>query len=130
MYRNVFGLIVDIDDYEAGTYLQTKHATYRETQLWVKERYGLHVSNHAISQVKALCGLARDGPGGAEGQDGPKLRSDKEAAIREAFLWFGIIKSVVVHLPPGHAAGAATLIFQGKRPRNQPGRQGQGHQGG
>ena len=62
MYRNVFGLIVDIDDYEAGTYLQTKHATYREIQLWVKERYGLHVSNHAISQVKALCGLARDGP--------------------------------------------------------------------
>ncbi len=88
MYRNVFGLIVDIDDYEAGTYLQTKHATYREIQLWVKERYGLHVSNHAIS-IKALCGLARDGPGGAEG---PKLRSDKEAAIREAFLWFGIIK--------------------------------------
>jgi len=88
----VFGLIVDIDDYEAGTYLQTKHATYREIQMWVKERYGLHVSNHAISQVKALCGLARDGPGGAEGQDGPKLRSDKEAAIREAFLWFGIIK--------------------------------------
>lgn len=81
VYRNVFGLIVDIDDYEAGTYLQTKHATYREIQLWVKERYGLHVSNHAISQVKALCGLARDGPGGAEGQDGPKLRSDKEAAL-------------------------------------------------
>ena len=77
MYRNVFGLIVDIDDYEAGTYLQTKHATYREIQMWVKERYGLHVSNHAISQVKALCGLARDGPGGAEGQRRP------EAAVRQ-----------------------------------------------
>ena len=92
VYRNVFGLIVETDDYEPGAYLQTKHATYQEIQTWVKQRYNLHVSNHAISQVKALCGLARDGPGGAEGQDGPKLRSDKEAAIREAFLWFGIIK--------------------------------------
>ncbi len=48
MYRNVFGLIVETDDYEPGAYLQTKHATYQEIQTWVKQRYNLHVSNHAI----------------------------------------------------------------------------------
>ncbi len=76
MYRNVFGLIVEIDGYEPGAYLQTKHATYQEIQTWVKQRYNLHVSNHAISQVKGLCGLARDNPGGTAGYDGLKLRPD------------------------------------------------------
>ena len=72
----MFGLIVEIDGYEPGAYLQTKHATYQEIQTWVKQRYNLHVSNHAISQVKGLCGLARDNPGGTAGYDGLKLRPD------------------------------------------------------
>ena len=95
VYRNVFALIVEIDGYEGETRLQTKRATYKDIQAWVKERYGIHVSNLAISQTKELCGLAKTeykGYGDAEGNSAPKLAAKKEAAIREAFIWFGLIK--------------------------------------
>ncbi len=49
VHRNVFALIVEIDDYEGETHLQTKRATYKEIRAWVKKHYGLHVSNLAIS---------------------------------------------------------------------------------
>lgn len=95
MYRNVFALVVETDGYEGETRLQTKRATYKGIQAWVKERYGIHVSNLAISQTKELCGLAKTeykGYGDAEGNSAPKLAAKKEAAIREAFIWFGLIK--------------------------------------
>lgn len=41
VYRNVFALIVEIDGYEGETRLQTKRATYKDIQAWVKERYGI-----------------------------------------------------------------------------------------
>ncbi len=94
MYRNVFALIVETDGYEGEMRLQTKRATYKDIQAWVKERYGIHVSNLAISQTKELCGLAKTeykGYGDAEGH-APKLAAKKEAAIREAFIWFSLIK--------------------------------------
>ena len=90
----MFALIVETDGYEGETRLQTKRATYKDIQAWVKERYGIHVSNLAISQTKELCGLAKTeykGYGNAEGH-APKLAAKKEAAIREAFIWFGLIK--------------------------------------
>ena len=37
VYRNVFALIVAIDDYEGETYLQTKRATYKDIRTWVKK---------------------------------------------------------------------------------------------
>ena len=61
MYRNVFALIVDIDDYEGETRLQMKRATYAEIRAWVRN-YGLHVSNLAISWTKDRCGLAKTSP--------------------------------------------------------------------
>ncbi len=54
VYRNVFALIVELDDYEGETQLQTKRATYKEIQEWVMQRYGVHVSNLSISQTKKL----------------------------------------------------------------------------
>ena len=62
MYRNVFALIVEIDGYEGETRLQTKRATYKDLQAWVKERYGLHVSKLAISQTKELWALPNADP--------------------------------------------------------------------
>ena len=96
MYRNVFGLIVDIDDYEAETRLQTKRATYAEIRAWVKRNYGLHVSNLAISWTKDRCGLAKYRPKKGEGPEGhyaSELTPEKEAAIRAAFVHFGLIKN-------------------------------------
>lgn len=61
----------------------------------MKKHYGIHVSNLAISQAKERCGLAKSeykGYEGAEGHPVPKLTAKKEAAIRKAFIWFGLIK--------------------------------------
>ena len=97
VYRNVFAFIVAIDDYEGETHLQTKRATYRQIRAWVRQNYGLHVSNHAISWTKDLfCGLAKvqhKGPKGAHGPYVAELTPERANAIREAFRWFGIIKS-------------------------------------
>ena len=96
VYRNVFALIVEIDDYEGETYLQTKRATYKDIRAWVKKNYGLHVSNLAISWTKDLCGLAKLQHKGTPGPNGPyaaELTPEKAEAIRAAFISFGIIKS-------------------------------------
>ena len=96
VYRNVFALIVDIDDYEGETYLQTKRATYAEIRAWVKRKYGLHVSNLAISWTKDRCGFAKTRPKDRKGPEGPyvaELTPEKEAAIRAAFIHFGLIKN-------------------------------------
>ena len=96
VYRNVFVLIVDTDDYEDDTRLQTRLATYKDIQTWVKKQYGIHVSNLAISQVKEKYGLAKTEYKGYIGADGhyvPRLRPEKEAVILEAFHWFGLMES-------------------------------------
>ena len=96
VYRNVFALIVEIDDYEGETHLQTKRATYKDIRAWVKKNYGLHVSNLAISWTKDLCGLAKLQHKGTPGPNGPyaaELTHEKAEAIRAAFISFGIIKS-------------------------------------
>ena len=96
VYRNVFALIVEIDDYEGETHLQTKRATYKDIRAWVKKNYGLHVSNLAIAWTKDLCGLAKRQHKGTPGPNGPyaaELTPEKAEAIRAAFISFGIIKS-------------------------------------
>ena len=92
----MFALIVEIDEYEGETYLQTKRATYKDIRAWVKKNYGLHVSNLAISWTKDLCGLAKLQNKGTPGPHGPytaELTPEKAEAIRAAFISFGIIKS-------------------------------------
>ena len=59
VYRNVFALVVDIDDCEGETHLQTKRAPYAEIRAWVKQNDGLHVSNFAISWTKDRCWLVK-----------------------------------------------------------------------
>ena len=93
--RNVFALIVDIDDYESETRLQTKRAPYKDIKAWVRKNYGLHVSHLAISWTKDRCGLAKTVSKECGGPQGPyesELTPEKEAAIRAAFKWFGLIK--------------------------------------
>ena len=93
--RNVFALIVDIDDYESETRLQSRRATYKDIKAWVRKNYGLHVSHLAISWTKDLCGLAKTVPkerGGPQGPYASELTLEKEIAIREAFKWFGLIE--------------------------------------
>ena len=84
VYRNEFALIVDIDDYEGKTYLQTKRSTYEESWAWVKRNYGLHVSNPAVSWTKDRCGLAKARTKKGKGPGEPyatELTPEKEAVI-------------------------------------------------
>ena len=100
--RNVFALIVDIDDYEGETRLQTKRATYAEIRAWVRKHYGLHVTTLAISWTKDRCGLAKTRGTGQKGPHGPyaaELTPEKEAAIREAFIRFGLIEKRTAFQP-------------------------------
>ena len=94
VYRNVFLLVFKFDDYEEEQSLQTRCASYKEIQDWVKQHYGFHVSNLSISQTKKRCGLAQNKYKGREGAVGhyvPKLKPEREAAIRDAFVAFGLI---------------------------------------
>ena len=95
VYRNVLVLIVHRDDYEDGTRLQSKRATYKEIQTWVTQKYSFHVSNLSISKDKEKYGLAKTeykGYAGAEGHYTPRLPPEKEAAIHNACIWFGPMK--------------------------------------
>ena len=95
VWRNVFALIVDIDDYEGEMRLQTKRATYPEIQAWVRRNYGFHVTSLAISWTKDRCGLAKARNTGRKGPHGPyaaELTPEKEASIRAAFAHFGLIE--------------------------------------
>ena len=88
MYGTWFALVVNIDDYEGEFYPETKIPTYQEIRAWIKERYGFTVNSASIAQTKKKYGLIAD----TEGRYVQKVRPEKEAAICEAFLWFGIIK--------------------------------------
>ena len=91
VYGSWFALIVDIDDYEGEFYPETKVPTYQEIRAWVKQKYGFNVNSTSISQTKKKYGLIED-CGDVQGRYVKKARPEKEAAIREAFIWFGLIK--------------------------------------
>ncbi len=91
VYGTWFALIVDIDDYEGEFYPETKQPTYKMIRAWIKQRYGFNVNSDSISKTKRKCGLITD-DGDAERHYIRELQPEKEAAIREAFLWFGVLK--------------------------------------
>ena len=90
VYGTWFALIVSIDDYEGEFYPETKQPTYKMIRAWIKEKYGLNVNSASISQTKRKYGLIADSED-VERRYIQKLRPEKEAAIREALLWFGMI---------------------------------------
>ncbi len=91
-YRNIGCISVAIESFDFVK--RQSEATYKDIQEWVKEHYGFHVSNLSISQTKERCGIAKveyKGNPGAEGHYVPKLKPEKEAAIKEAFSFFGLL---------------------------------------
>lgn len=90
----MFGVVADINDYDSEQRLQTKKATYKDIQKWVRETYGEHVTNLDISRTKKECGLAQNeykGKKAAEGYYVPKPREKKQKMVVEALKHFGII---------------------------------------
>ncbi len=88
MYGTWFALVVNIDNYEGELYPETKQPTYKEIREWIKQKYGFTVNSASISQTKKKFGLIAD----TEGRYVQKVKPENEAAIREAFIWFGILK--------------------------------------
>lgn len=68
-------------------------ATYREIHDWVKEQYGVNVTNLNIAQVKDKCGFEKreNFNLGVEGHRVPRVTPEKEEMILEAFKHFRMI---------------------------------------
>lgn len=95
VFRNVFGVVVNIDDFDSEQHLQTKKATYKDIQKWVRETYGEHVTNLDISRTKKAVGLAQNeykGRKAAEGYYVPKERKEKQEMVLAALKHFGLIE--------------------------------------
>ena len=95
VFRNVFGIAVNIDDYDTEQHLQTKKATYKDIQKWVLDQFGEHVTNLDISRTKKLCGLAQNKYKGRKASAGyyvPKPREKKQELVLEALKHFGFIE--------------------------------------
>ena len=68
-------------------------ATYREITDYVQQKYGFHVTNLNIAQVKDKCGFEKreNYNKGADGHKVPQVTPEKEQAILEAFKHFKMI---------------------------------------
>ena len=89
----------DVDDYMYVDYAPDHHviqggkATYREITEWIKDKYGVHVTNLNIAQVKDKCGFEKreNYNKGAQGHKIPNCTLEKEKMIMEAFKHFNMI---------------------------------------
>ena len=85
---------MEIDPEELDTITAKVSPTYPEIKAYVLEHHGLKVSSIAIAQTKKKCGLevgeCYNLPSG-HGRPPTNLTPEKEAAIREAFQYYGLI---------------------------------------
>lgn len=69
-------------------------ATYDEIKAYILQKYGLKVSSLYIAQVKQKCGIIeRENYNKAKSGDAkqPQCPSEKEAAIKEALIYFQML---------------------------------------
>ena len=85
---------MEIDPEELNTITAKVSPTYPEIKAYVLEHHDLKVSSLAIAQTKKKCGLevgeCYNLPSG-HGRPPTNLTPEKEAAIREAFQYYGLI---------------------------------------
>nr|MCR5232530.1 23S rRNA (uracil(1939)-C(5))-methyltransferase RlmD [Lachnospiraceae bacterium] len=83
---------IDLDEIDA-TSAETK-ATYKEIQVWVQEKYGFHVTNLNIAQVKQKHGtIERENYNKPKSEDSkqPGCLEEKLKAIEDAMRHFKMI---------------------------------------
>lgn len=87
-FKNQFAIIFDVNwSYEPPKRNELSFASIRD---WICDTYGLEISNSSISQVKAKCHIdSLEEPG--DDVCIPKLKTDKEKAVLEAFRYYNII---------------------------------------
>ena len=85
---------LEIDPEELDTITAKVSPTYPEIKAYVMEHHGIKVSSLAIAQAKRKCGLevgeCYNLPSG-HGRPPTNLIPEKEAAIRDAFQYYGLI---------------------------------------
>ena len=85
---------MEIDPEELDTITAKVSPTYPEIKAYVLQHHGLKVSSLAIAQTKKKCGLevgeCYNLPSG-HGRPPTNLTPEREAAIREAFQYYGLI---------------------------------------
>jgi 23S rRNA (uracil1939-C5)-methyltransferase len=85
---------LEIDPEELDTITAKVSPTYPEIKAYVLEHHGMKVSSLAIAQTKKKCGLevgeCYNLPSG-HGRPPTNLTPEKEAAIRDAFQYYGLI---------------------------------------
>ena len=85
---------MEVDPEELDTITAKVSPTYPEIKAYVLEHHGLKVSSLAIAQTKKKCGLevgeCYNLPSG-HGRPPTNLTPEREAAIREAFQYYGLI---------------------------------------
>ena len=85
---------MEIDPEELNTITAKVSPTYPEIKAYVLEHHGLKVSSLAIAQTKKKCGLEVGecyNLSSGHGRPPTNLTPEKEAAIREAFQYYGLI---------------------------------------
>ena len=87
-FKNQFAIIFDVNwSYEPPKRNELSFGSIRD---WIYDTYGFEISNSSISQVKAKCHInSLEEPG--DDVRIPKLKTDKEKAVLEAFRYYNII---------------------------------------
>ena len=89
-------ITVKLDMEEMDVSAAESKATYPEIQEWVQEKYGFHVTNLNIAQVKRKHGIIeRENYNKPKSEDSrqPGCPEEKERAIEEAMRYFQMISS-------------------------------------
>ena len=92
--KNHITVKLDMDEMDVSA--AESKATYQEIQEWVQEKYGFHVTNLNIAQVKRKHGITeRENYNKPKSEDSrqPGCPEEKERAIEEAMRYFQMISS-------------------------------------
>ena len=90
VFRNVFSLSVELNQFQTEDEDADLKVTFVKIQNWIKDKYGISVSNSSITQVKTKCGMTTFDIM-QKVKTIPELKSEKEKLVLEAFKHFELV---------------------------------------
>ena len=92
--RDTAFVAIDLKELSGYRSVTKDTASYADIRQWVKQEYGINVSNLAVSQTKDALGISKTPYKGrtASGKyQTPNLKPEKQKAITEALRYFGML---------------------------------------
>ena len=92
--RDTAFVAIDLKELSGYRSVTKDTASYTDIRQWVKQEYGINVSNLAVSQTKDVLGISKTPYKGrtASGKyQTPDLKPEKQKAITEALRYFGML---------------------------------------